>query len=124
MALTRSTVLLCSIVLVATPASARTLKDKPLNKAPEISNSLHASGNFAEFSDMSARRRHVSKRYHTRRYATRYRTVKHARVVAQRRVAIQRRVRERLELGFPHGWHASPPPIERLGGEIGSVAAG
>jgi uncharacterized protein (TIGR02594 family) len=55
-------ILLGLIALFATPASAGTL-----NKAPEISDSFRHSGGHAEFTEMSARRRHRAVRHHARK---------------------------------------------------------
>ena len=66
---TKTVMLLCSIALVATPASATTL-----NKAPEFSTSLRSFGGSDEFTDMSARRRYKAARHQARRHhAARYR---------------------------------------------------
>jgi uncharacterized protein (TIGR02594 family) len=73
--------LLFSIALFTTPASARSL-----NKAPGFSGLIHQPAGVSEFTEMSARRRHHAARHHARRsHAARRHVPRRSRAAVMRR---------------------------------------
>ena len=96
--------LLFSIALFTVPASARTL-NKASNKAPEFSDSLRQPGGHAEFTEMSARRRHHAKRHHAKRHHARRHHAGRRHQYRQSRAGFVRRMGPVFVAGIPdrHG---------------------
>lgn len=112
---TTTVILLCSIALFTTPASARTL-----NKAPEFSDSLRRSGGPVEFTDMSGRRRHHAGRHHARRHhATRRHLPRRSRAAIAQRWGHDMGVPDRH--GVAVNSHASGAYTSGAGSDVGGV---